>query len=411
MVNLITLPPDISRLLTTYLVFRDITAVSISCKSLYHLLAGNPEFWIFLTKEYLTDDPAALEKIRNHNAARYLISLIYTPSDRKELILECAAKYNLSKIFDNQQHPHITRGIDEELDDMEPCEFAGFVESLAEYGHVELFKCFRERQADRSELGLSAAAGSGTLEIVRYICEERDQSDDEPRYDDEDFDEDDDVYTPGIDLYQYNTALYFAFKRRNNFPIIEYLQQKGARLEERMMNAACMTHVDYIKYLQQRGFELTIKNITEMLSDYEIETTYDEKVCILKYAVEDNDGPHLDISHSGFLTQVSAANVRLIPYLLERGASVSDVNGMNSTIFAGNLEVTQILLRAGAGKKGRGKIAFRYGLEISTFRGVPKNLIAILRLLLNECPDIILSEHHDKLQKAHKLVRKEFGYA
>lgn len=229
--SIIALPADVIRLITSYLELPGIHALSTTSWHFQRMLCGNPDFWWHLVRQQLTENPTSLAALCQDNVnIREMLEGLYSPPSRDSrvvhygralFLIEDASKYLLEKF------------IEKHIEDISSEQYACFVCYLAQHGHLEAFKDYRERQDDVSHQGLMSAAQKGHLDIVKYIVEKRDTSSDAPNYDDEDNYEEE-GYTPGITIEHLNDALEYAVQegsggdRANNQPVIDYLKSQGA---------------------------------------------------------------------------------------------------------------------------------------------------------------------------------------
>lgn len=205
--SLDALPADVVRLILSFLELPSIHSLSTVSWHFQKMLCGNQDFWWYLVRQQLTENPDSLTALRKDGVnIRRMIEYFYDHPGRARLMPGEAAKYLLEKF------------IEKYIEDLSYEEFAYFISSLATYGHTEAFKNYREYQEDVSELGLEDAAANGHLEIVKYIVEDRDSRDDD--YEGE--------YERGIAEEHLAVALQAAIRKPNNWPVIKYLLDRGS---------------------------------------------------------------------------------------------------------------------------------------------------------------------------------------
>ena len=241
------MPADIIRLITSYLEMPGIHALSTTAWHFQKMLCGNPDFWWYLVRQQLTEDPTLLRQ-DNVNVRQMLGNNYYTSRcdsrvirhGRACFIIEDCSKYLLEKY------------VEEHIDDLSNEEYACFVCALAEHGHLEAFKDYRERQDDVSHRGLIEAAQHGHLDIVKYIVEKRDISSDTLNDDDDNYEEGVE-YIPGVTSGDLLGALYNALRRPGNLSIIKYLADHNALDGVIEMHVPAAISPDYVAFLNERG--------------------------------------------------------------------------------------------------------------------------------------------------------------
>lgn len=315
---MLALPPDILRHIgKQFTELPDILRFCASGKPIYRAVCQNEAFWTDLGRVYLTEHPERLEKIKaSGNTIRSILTKAYIFKDvdqydaddnRRDTLFDEAVEFGLEKLFRDADSQRILESLSLEG-------YEGILQGIAERGYLDIFEELREMSEHQSDLtsnvGLNEAAKNGHLSIVKYILN-RDQS----------FDLEDDESPPELYLSQ---AFVSAFKSKDNFPMINFLIEQGVNpatsgypyTGEMANNAAAKISLDYIKFLRSLDAKINAGTITSAVSNKDPK----EAERILRYLLDEPDGPHLTIDNVYILGFLHKNNVDLIPYLLNHGA-------------------------------------------------------------------------------------------
>lgn len=259
------LPADILRhmALTKILSLVDIFRMCSVSKHYHRIFWSDDKFWYQMGLVYLTEHPARLQSACEEKPLRqFMIDLASGKSDDlEEFLVNTCSTYGFEKAFNNHVDKKI--GFDSDL-------WPELLVEFAEEGYLDLFMKYRECNTFYSDVGLSEAARGGHLPILKYILKrnvKRDMVDDD--YVDE---EDETSMRPGIKPRHLNEALGAAFRKPNNYSVVEYLWKRipdEDRDNTGLMSSAVMTSLDYIHYLEQKGIHPTAQSLVYLLKKNE----------------------------------------------------------------------------------------------------------------------------------------------